>query len=371
MEGLPMLGDALYGGSPAARVFLHAGELSFKHPSTEATVTFHAEPDFEAGREVALRRAIVDPDTNTFRVVHGAADGQQGWFVDRLGDCLLSSSEELLDDRRIALLTALTSCTTGRCAYHKTLRFRVGHANVGEASPRLVLGQPAPEFFSIRENGVQFYVSFREGYSAGLFLDQRDNRRRVLNGHVAAGFELAPDAPGGTREVLNTFAYTCGISVCAALARARVTSLDLSKKYLDWGRRNFVLNGLDPAAHDFIHGDCFEWMRRLAKKGRAFDLVLLDPPTFSRSKASGSFSAEKDYGKLVELALPLVKQGGVLFASTNAATLEPEEFLSTVRGAIAKAGRVVDAEHYAPQPPDFPITREEPGHLKTVWLRLT
>jgi 23S rRNA (cytosine1962-C5)-methyltransferase len=172
------------------------------------------------------------------------------------------------------------------------------------------------------------------------------------------------------REVLNTFAYTCGFSVCAARAGARTTSLDLSKKYLDWGRRNFDLNGLDPAAHDFIYGDTFDWLRRLAKKQRTFDVIVLDPPTFSQSKEHGVFRAGKDYGKLVTAALPLLKPAGVLLASTNAAELAPEDFLAMVTGAISKGGRRVTRRHYVPQPPDFPISRAEPDYLKTVWLKL-
>ena len=120
---------------------------------------------------------------------------------------------------------------------------------------------------------------------------------------------------------MNCFAYTCGFSLCAAKAGARTTSLDLSKKYLEWGKRNFALNGLDPAAHDFIYGDAFDWLRRLAKKSRAFDAMVLDPPTFSQSKEHGTFRAEKDYSKLVTAALPVLKPGGILFASTNAAGL--------------------------------------------------
>src|SRR5208282_3924125 len=153
------------------------------------------------------------------------------------------------------------------------------------ASPQLVFGEAAPERFEILENGVRYEMSFREGYSVGLFLDQRDNRRRFLTGHIAADFPLLNSAICNPQSaILNCFAYTCGFSVCAARAGARTTSLDLSKKYLEWGRRNFALNGLDPAAHDFIYGDAFDWLRRLAKKGRRFDAVLLDPPTFSQSK---------------------------------------------------------------------------------------
>ncbi|HTI97273.1 MAG TPA: class I SAM-dependent methyltransferase, partial [Dongiaceae bacterium] len=126
----------------------------------------------------------------------------------------------------------------------------------------------------------------------------------------------------------------------------------------------------DPAAHDFIFGDTFDWLRRFARKGRKFDVVVLDPPTFSRSKESGVFRAEKDYGKLIAAALGVLKPGGTLLASTNAATLAPEDFLATVTAASRAAGRKVEKQHYVPQPTDFPITRAEPGYLKTVWLRM-
>ena len=88
-------------------------------------------------------------------------------------------------------------------------------------------------------------------------------------------------------------------------------------------------------------GDAFDWLRRLAKKGRRFDLVILDPPTFSQSKERGVFQAEKDYGRLVDAALPLLRSGGVLFASTNAARLQPESFLAAVTGAIQSARRKI------------------------------
>jgi 23S rRNA (cytosine1962-C5)-methyltransferase len=221
----------------------------------------------------------------------------------------------------------------------------------------------------VRENGVQFELSLSEGYSVGLFLDQRDNRRRFLVNHIAAGFPLFEGGAAG-REVLNTFAYTCGFSVGAARAGARTTSLDLSKKHLEWGRRNFALNGLDAASHDFIYGDVFDWLRRLARKGRSFDALVLDPPTFSQSKEHGVFRAEKDYDTLVSAALPLLRSGGVLFASTNASVLLPENFLEVIASAIARSRRKIVQQHYVPQPPDFPIARAEPAYLKTAWMRV-
>jgi len=170
--------------------------------------------------------------------------------------------------------------------------------------------------------------------------------------------------------MLNTFAYTCAFSVCAARAGMRTTSLDLSRKYLAWGRRNFELNGLDSGGHEFVCGDVFDWLRRWRKKERAFEVVVLDPPTFSQSKEEGVFRAGKDYGRLVKAALPLLAGGGVLLAACNAARYAPGVFVETVRSAIRASDRAVLQEHYAPQPPDFPISREEPAYLKTFWVRV-
>ena len=202
----------------------------------------------------------------------------------------------------------------------------------------------------------------------GLFLDQRDNRRRLLTGHVGINFSI-PQIRNPKSEILNCFAYTCGFSVCAARAGARTTSLDLSKKYLEWGKRNFALNGLDPSSHDFIYGDAFDWLRRLAKKGRAFDVVVVDPPTFSQSKEHGVFRAEKDFGALLAAALRVLKPDGVLLSSTNAAAWSPEEYISTLETSVWAADRKLKRLHYVPQPPDFPISRFEPAYLKTAWIR--
>jgi 23S rRNA (cytosine1962-C5)-methyltransferase len=395
-QGFPILGDVLYGGTAASRLFLHAEELSVKHPISGRELTFHAPSIFGKGQakdlpdpvywRSKLRSALLDEDvTNAYRLFHGATDGLAEIYVDRFDRFLLAQSAESLSAKAKEILTALgahsfsqrgtlegaTPQSLARAAiaggYHKLLARKIG-GKPAEVSPQLVFGNIAPERFLIRENAVQYELSFSEGYSVGLFLDQRDNRRRILLNHVAANF------PWFTRnisqaEVLNTFAYTCGFSVCAALAGARTTSIDLSRKYLDWGKRNFAANQLDPANHQFLQGDVFDWLRRLGKKQRRFALIILDPPTFSRSN-DGVFQAEKDYGKLVLAAIPLLRSKGVLFASSNAAGWAPEKFLDAVRAAIRKGGRRIAREHYAPQPPDFPISWAEPGYLKTVWIGL-
>jgi 23S rRNA (cytosine1962-C5)-methyltransferase len=365
-RGFPILGDTLYGGTPAARVFLHAAQLEFLHPATGREVLFEAPVEFSADPRQQLRAAVIDPTTtNAFRLLHGAADGWPGLYVDRLGDFLLAQSSAKLTADQFGRVEELRRRFSLRGLYHKTLWRPAPNRAASEISPQWLAGETAPGEILARENGLQFALRLAEGYSVGLFLDQRENRRRLLTGYIAPDFIFSRPC-----ETLNAFAYTCGFSVCAAAGGARVTSLDLSKKYLEWGRRNFSLNGLDPAAHDFIFGDAFAWFRRLTKQRRLFDLIILDPPTFSRSKEHGVFQAEKDFGSLVTAALPLLRRDGILLASTNAANFPPENFLEMVTLAVSQAGRRITRRHYAPQPPDFPVHRAEPAYLKTVWLRV-
>ena len=369
-NGFPILGDTLYGGTASARVFLHAAEIAFAHPATAAPLRLSAPVDFAADPRLALRRAVLDPvATDACRLVQGASDGWPGWFVDRLGGFLLSQSETTITSTQQEELVRLGKTFSVRGAYHKILSRQVRISSKPEASPQPVFGETAPPAFEILENGVRYELSFAEGYSWGLFLDQRDNRRRLLTGHVAAGFPL-PEVRNPQSEVLNVFAYTCGFSVCAAKAGARTTSLDLSRKYLEWGARNLALNDLASERHDFIYGDAFDWLRRLARKGRAFDVVVLDPPTFSKSKEYGVFRVEKNFGELVRAAVCLIRPGGVLLASANAATWPPQKFMASVDAAVKAGKRSVFRQHYVPQPPDFPVGHAQPAYLKTVWMRI-
>jgi 23S rRNA (cytosine1962-C5)-methyltransferase len=347
------------------RLCLHATELKLTHPESGKALCFSVPPDFTKDARSELRSGLIDRvETNAFRLIHGASDAWPGIYVDRLGDFALTQSEQALPP---ALLDALRQMPGVLGAYHKTLLRRVRQTRVEQTCPAQIVGAVAAENLAIRENALQFELSFAEGYSIGLFLDQRDNRRRLLTGWIGPGF---PESDFSGKKILNTFAYTCGFSVCAARAGAMTTSLDLSKKYLEWGKRNFALNALPTDGHDFIFGDVFDWLRRFQKRDRRFDVVLLDPPTFSQSRESGVFQASKDYGKLVAAALGVLQQGGLLFASNNTADWEPALFLETVRQACHSARRRIAHEHYVPQPPDFPISRAEPAYLKTVWVRL-
>ncbi|MEM7603686.1 MAG: class I SAM-dependent methyltransferase, partial [Verrucomicrobiota bacterium] len=171
-------------------------------------------------------------------------------------------------------------------------------------APARVWGEEVKERFLVKENGASFWIDFDSGYSSGIFLDQRLNRRRVGEGVL----------PG--QRILNTFAYTGGFSVMAARSGAITTTADLSKTYLNWTWDNFSANGLDPDSHFGVKGDAIEWMQAFARKGRTFHGIVLDPPTFSRNKKS-TFSTDSDYADLAGLAASLVEPGGWILCCAN------------------------------------------------------
>jgi 23S rRNA (cytosine1962-C5)-methyltransferase len=161
-------------------------------------------------------------------------------------------------------------------------------------------------------------------------------------------------------KLLNTFAYTGAFSVAAAASGAETTTLDLSQPYLDWAKRNFIHNHLDPAAHHFCKGDTFHWLRRFAKQGRRFDGIVLDPPTFSRDEKGKVFRVEENFGELAALAAEILAPDGWLLCCTNFRALPPAAF---ERQLLRAMPRHVQAIH-SPMPSDF----TDEAYLKTVWL---
>lgn len=199
-----------------------------------------------------------------------------------------------------------------------------------------------------RENGLLFEIDFLAGYSCGLFPDQRSNRKKLR--------ELAP------KRMLNTFAYTCAFSVAAAAAGAQTLSLDVSKGSLERGRRNFGHNGLPLDGHRFIADDVFDVLPRLARRDERFDLIVLDPPTFSRGRKGRVFRAETGYGRLMELAAACLAPGGWILLSTNCSSLD-----SGALRQLALEHLPGSLEFAAPPPqPDVPVG----GGSSTVWVRM-
>jgi 23S rRNA (guanine2445-N2)-methyltransferase / 23S rRNA (guanine2069-N7)-methyltransferase len=164
-------------------------------------------------------------------------------------------------------------------------------------------------FHAVLEDGLRLLVNFDDYLDTGLFLDQRITRARLRA--AAAG-----------RRFLNLFAYTGTATVYAAAGgAAATTSVDLSRTYLDWARRNLALNAgvLKTRAHEFIQADCLEWLHDGARARERYDLIFLDPPTFSNSKRmQGVLDVERDHPALIDACARLLAPGGLLIFSTNA-----------------------------------------------------
>ena len=172
------------------------------------------------------------------------------------------------------------------------------------------------KFYVAREDGAYFYVNFTDYLDTGLFIDHRNMRARIKDN-------------SRNKSVLNLFAYTCTASVHAALAGAKkVTSVDLSQNYLDWGKQNFVLNGLDVSRnkYQFVAADIFEWIKDNTEQ---FDIIFIDPPTFSNSKKfQGTFDVQRDHSALINRAMNRLTSDGVLYFSNNFTRFELDEQLT-------------------------------------------
>jgi len=162
-------------------------------------------------------------------------------------------------------------------------------------------------FHYIREGGLKFQVNFDDYLDTGLFLDHRITRSRLR------------DAASGKR-FLNLFAYTGTATVYAAAGgAASTTTVDMSRTYLDWAQRNMSINGFHGRQHEIVQADCREWLQASATQSARYDLVFLDPPTFSNSKRmEGVLDIERDHGALIDACMRLLAPGGLLVFSTNA-----------------------------------------------------
>jgi 23S rRNA (cytosine1962-C5)-methyltransferase len=158
--------------------------------------------------------------------------------------------------------------------------------------------------FIIRENQFQFYVNLWDYLDTGLFLDHRPTRYKIFKESQNKAF-------------LNLFSYTGSVSVAAALGGAHVTSVDLSNTYLDWSKRNFDLNQIPTQNHSFLQDDVLSFLKNDLPRN-AYDVIFLDPPTFSNSKRMQQvLDIEKDHGWMIEECLKALKREGVLLFSTN------------------------------------------------------
>jgi 23S rRNA (cytosine1962-C5)-methyltransferase len=385
--GAPIAGDPVYGGmrgAPATRLMLHAAALGLRHPGTGQPVTFRSAPPPSFARWVegaaealptdaaaieALLRQAADrrygvahlPATTAFRPANGAGDGVPGVDVDVYGDHLVValSSDEALAAREAVLDAAAALGPAG--VY---LKMRPKHASVivdtrrEDFAPHAPSrGAPAPDELTLHELGLPYLVRLGDGLSTGIFVDQRENRRRVR--------ELSRDA-----RIANLFAYTGAFTVAAVAGGARSSvTVDVSPGALAWARKNLDAAGADPTRHELVAADALAWLARVAAQGEPFDLIVLDPPSFATTK-KGRFSADGDYKKLAALAFAALAPGGRLLACTNHRGIARAKFRRFLHEAARDSAREVGQMKDLPDPEDFPPEPGREPHLKSVLVTL-
>jgi len=231
-----------------------------------------------------------------------SAEGGETWLYVQEYAAPRTIEEEAVRRRRAEVLAALPGATgvpRERIKLRTRRRIHRGeqYAKVGGAG----------EFHVVSEGGLKFRVNFTDYLDTGLFLDHRLTRERLRRAAHDARF-------------LNLFAYTGTATVYAAAGGARSsTSVDLSNTYLEWAQRNLALNGFADRRHELVQADCFKWLETAQRAAARYELIFLDPPTFSNSKRmQGVLDVQRDHGALIDSCMALLAPGGMLVFSTNA-----------------------------------------------------
>ncbi len=307
---------------------------------------------------INLRRCHADLDNSTaYRMVNAEGDSLPGLTVDRYGDYLMLQLYSAAWRPHLKLVTqVLQELLSPKGIYEKSRPQKTRELEAISDSKiygRLLAGKGAPPRLEVRENGLAFLVSLEQGLNSGLFLDQRCNRR-----------DLMRRVKG--KLVLNLFAYTGAFSVAAAASGAtQVTSVDASSGYTDWAKDNFNANGIATRQHEFIVGDCLAVLKTLAQGGKNYDIILMDPPSFSTT-AKSRFTTRGGTSDLIAAALPLLSDHGLLIASSNHQKVDIAEYLKELRRGALQASGDLRVISLLGQPEDFPypVTFPEGRYLK-------
>ena len=309
-------------------------------------------------RAIALRRNHASlTDTNAYRLVNGEGDGLPGLTVDCYGEFLMVQIYCAGWRRHLKLVTqALEELLSPAGIYEKTRPQKTRELESESDNKKygnLLAGKPAPEPLLVMENGLSFQVSLERGLNTGLFLDQRKNRSDLMQ-RVSG------------KRFLNLFSYTGAFSVAAAAAGASmVTSVDASPGYMELARSNFSANRLNPKRHEFLVGDCLAVLDEMARQQKCYDVILMDPPSFSTTSKS-RFTTRGGTSDLVAAALKLLKAGGLLITSSNHQKVDLADYLKELRRGALQAGSPLQVISICGQPEDFPypVTFPEGRYLK-------
>lgn len=307
------------------------------------------------------RLAFIDRrETDTFRWIHGEADGLPGIHVDVYGDaasvrCDGDGARAFYRDLPQRLADAARAAGIALRTIVERRRARRGGATAEDERSAIVFGTAPDRELEVRENGLRFGVDLLRGQKGGLFLDQRDNRALVRT--LASG-----------RRVLNLFAYTGGFSIYAASGGARATvTVDAAAPAIAAARSNFERNGLPTAGARFVSGDAFAFLEQAARAGERFDLVISDPPSFAPNRRAIA-SGLRAYRRLHRLCAGVTAPDGTLCAASCSSHVDRKAFLATVQDGARDAGRRFQLRELRGAGPDHPVVPQFPegDYLKFV-----
>lgn len=301
-------------------------------------------PDFKTLiQEAARKRFPLQAQTNAFRVFNGGTDGLEGLTIDRYAE---HWQIQFFDRTWFWCETQI--CDAVMDLFHPSflvVKERLDPSGKSLQNPviRVMSGEQGSGFTWVKEGAAQFGVDLLDTVNPGLFLDMRENRLAV------AGL-----ASGG--EMLNLFCYTGSFSVHGRLAGAiRAVNVDVSGKILDRVKLNYERNGIAPVKGEFFKGDSEDYLQYANRKGMKFKLVVLDPPSFSRSDR-GIFQAKNHLSGLVRLCAPLIEDGGCLFVSTNLSEVSQANLATQAIESVHSLGLKAEVVWTKGQGSDFPGT---------------
>jgi 23S rRNA (cytosine1962-C5)-methyltransferase len=277
---------------------------------------------------VELRAGLERAGTNAYRVIHAEGDRLPGLIVDRYDRWLVVQVHTAgIERQRAPVLAALGSVLAPEGILLRSDLSARAREGLPVGGVEVAAGS-VPEEAVITEGGIRYYVDLRHGQKTGFFLDQRDKRARIRE-HAAAA-----------RTLLNLFAYSGGFALAALAGNPalRTTNVDASAAAMELARRNYALNGHDPAAHGFVTGDAVAYLKERAAEEAHYDLVIADPPAYAKSQASKA-RALYGYDALNTLAARMVAPGGLLLTCSCTGVVDLAEFEAVVQGALLHARR--------------------------------
>ena len=290
------------------------------------------------------RKKVMD-DISSCRVIFGEADFLPGIVVDKFADVLVVESLALGIDRFKVMIVDILKELMARDGIHIRGVYERSDAKVREQEGmeryKGFIGEPFDTKVEIVENGVRYYVDVKDGQKTGFFLDQKYNRRAVA--------KLCKGA-----RVLDCFTHTGSFALNAGLAGAEhVTGVDASELGVAQARENAALNGLEERV-EFICEDVFDLLPRLEKQGEKYDVVILDPPAFTKSRNSVK-KAVKGYREINLRGMKLVKDGGYLATCSCSHFMDQELFTKTIGQAAQNVHKRLRQVEFRTQAPDHPI----------------